>query len=84
MGSTGLLPGKSLEEFLRSPALKPPNGIDPVFDPPPNKNDLVFKAIAGCMAIELVFVIFRVYTRLVVVKKVRLEDCESTNHLFYI
>lgn len=70
------------ESTLNSPALDPPEGIVPVFNPPPNENDIAFEAIAACMAIELAFSVSRIYTRIVFVKKVRLEDCESADGPF--
>ncbi len=84
LDSTGLLSQEAMEDYLNSPALPPPSDVDAVFYNPSNNNELAFKAIAGCMAVELAFSLFRVYTRVVWAKKARLEDCESMYSLFSI
>ena len=76
MESAAKLTPEMEQKILNSPAMPPPNGTNPIFDNPPNQNDVAFEAIGACLAIELIFCFFRVYTRAFCMKKVRLEDCE--------
>ncbi len=77
MDSTTSSPRDELEILLNTPALYPPPlGTIPVFDNPPNGNSTALKGTFACVAIEVLFSLARVYTRIFLTKKVKIEDCK--------
>ncbi|KAI0147454.1 hypothetical protein GGR57DRAFT_515707 [Xylariaceae sp. FL1272] len=67
------------QEILNEPALPPPKGVEVNLDNP--KNGISFaNAISAVLLILVAFTgVARVYSRIFVVKKLRVEDCEWTS-----
>lgn len=59
------------------PALQPPEGVVSNLVDPPNRNALVMTVTILCLVITTILVFIRAWSRLVVMKIVRIEDCES-------
>ncbi|KAI0115678.1 hypothetical protein GGR51DRAFT_576699 [Nemania sp. FL0031] len=68
------LPPDMFKTLLEHPALAPPAGINPQFGHPPNRNGLAYATIAVTVSLSSTCFLFRVYSRLFCLKKVRLED----------
>lgn len=64
------------EQFLGSPALMPPNGIQSNFVDPPNARSQ--GSATAQLLLATVFVWMRVFTKARVIRKVLVEDCQST------
>lgn len=62
-------------EVLYGPAYAPPDNTIPNFDDPPNQNVLGLTVIVLCLTFATLCAIFRAYSRIVVVKKIHIEDC---------
>ncbi|KAH7323134.1 hypothetical protein B0I35DRAFT_477021 [Stachybotrys elegans] len=62
------------DEFLFGPAMTPPPGIVPNFEDPPNRTRLGFIITTTCLVITSFFWLVRVYSRLFLLRRVRLED----------
>jgi hypothetical protein len=76
MGSTGSSASAQPETDLNSPAASPPAGVTPNYDDPPNKNKIAIVVISICIGLSLIFCVLRIYTRVFLVKRVKVEDCE--------
>lgn len=63
-------------DLSQEPALQPPNGTVPNLVDPPNQNTLVMSIVVLCLVITTILVLIRVWARVVVMKMVRLQDCE--------
>lgn len=63
------------QDFLNGPSMKAPEGITSNLIDPPNHNGMAIAASVTCVAVVLICVSLRAYSRLVVAKKVMLEDC---------
>ncbi|KAI0537289.1 hypothetical protein GGR58DRAFT_472479 [Xylaria digitata] len=59
---------------LSQPALKPPDGVEPNFDNPPNHNGLVLDVIIVFVVLATTFALIRMYSKLIVSRKANLED----------
>jgi hypothetical protein len=79
-----LLSPEQQEWFYQQGAMAPPSkDIKPDFDNPPNRNGLARGILITCAVISTIFVIVRIYPRLVLSKPntLRWEDCEWTGSL---
>ncbi|KAK8162013.1 hypothetical protein IWX90DRAFT_515640 [Phyllosticta citrichinensis] len=65
---------EDIENFLRQPALAPPDGVTPDFDNPPNENALAWFVTIFCMVVATTFFLLRAYGRLFVEKKFGIEE----------
>lgn len=81
MAALSDLPPDQLAAALEQPALKPPDGVVPNFDHPPNQNGLTHGILAVCLSISTIFLLIRLYIRFIYLKKSYVEDCET--HLFF-
>ncbi|KAI1858057.1 uncharacterized protein JN550_012879 [Neoarthrinium moseri] len=63
-----------LQAVLNGPALKPPEDVTPNFDNPPNDNALAYTALSVCLAVATITMGIRLYSRVVKVRKLRIED----------
>lgn len=72
----GLLPPDQQEAILNGPALAPPNGLTPNFDHPPNDNPVALAAMTICLIVATIAAVLRIYSRVIVLKRVFLEDCK--------
>ncbi|KAJ8130470.1 hypothetical protein O1611_g3160 [Lasiodiplodia mahajangana] len=68
------LPPQVFQTILEDPALTPPPGITPKFDHPPNRNGLAYATAAVTVSLSSICFLFRLYSRLFCLKKVRFED----------
>ncbi|KAI1817113.1 hypothetical protein GGS20DRAFT_99875 [Poronia punctata] len=60
--------------IMDQPAGKPPDGVVPNFDDPPNKNALTLGILTFCLALASIAVVLRIYTRCFIVRKVQVQD----------
>lgn len=66
------------QQILNGPAMMPPNGTIPnLIDPPNHTNEAIAIAVI-CLLLGVSFGIMRLYSRLIVSRKLHLEDCTST------
>ncbi|KAI0010007.1 hypothetical protein F4779DRAFT_579574 [Xylariaceae sp. FL0662B] len=68
------LPQAEQETIFNGPALEPPGDIVPELDNPPHNNDLAIAVTILCLSISVILVLIRVYSRVFVMKHVRVED----------
>lgn len=66
--------------ILNSPALQSPEGVIPNFEHPPNRNGIAHSVTALCLILTTAAVLTRVYSRIVCVKKIEIEDGESSTN----
>lgn len=59
---------------LDSPALEPPDGVQPDFDHPPNRNAAVHVMVALCLALTTFFLLLRTYTRTICTRQFQVLD----------
>ena len=70
---------EELAKLMEGPAAKPPPGVIPNFDDPPNSNHKITILCILAAVIGTPFVIMRLYTRLVLTRKIMFEDCTFTH-----
>ncbi|KXX79711.1 hypothetical protein MMYC01_203806 [Madurella mycetomatis] len=68
------LPPELQEQILNGPARAPPPGVVPNFDNPPNRTPEAIAVIAVCLFFSTAAVLLRIYSRVFILRKVRLED----------
>jgi hypothetical protein len=73
---TSLSPAEQ-QALLSGPALPPPPGVLSDFDDPPNGNAEGASIMAICLFAVAVSGLMRIYSRIFVVKRARVEDCKS-------
>ncbi|KAI1386461.1 uncharacterized protein F4822DRAFT_444849 [Hypoxylon trugodes] len=74
MSSIADLPQEEQQRILDSPALLPPTGVDPSFENPPNNNGLAIAIITVTLALVVPAVMIRVWSRTILLRKVKVED----------
>ncbi|KAI0966073.1 hypothetical protein F4678DRAFT_466863 [Xylaria arbuscula] len=62
------------EQILDSPALRPPPGVQPNFDYPPNANHIVYPTIIWGLFLSSLFVLLRIHGRWYCMKTVKAQD----------
>ncbi|KAI1299882.1 hypothetical protein F5Y03DRAFT_365031 [Xylaria venustula] len=62
------------EQILNSPALRPPPGIQPNFDHPPNANHIVYPTIIWGLLLSSTFLLLRIHGRWYCMKTVKVQD----------
>ncbi|GAW26144.1 putative integral membrane protein [Rosellinia necatrix] len=72
---------QQVEIFNNLPSLPAPEGVEPDYDHPRARNDVTIAVTVVGLAFTTVLFALRVYSRLFIVKKVRLEDCECLSIL---
>lgn len=65
----------AVQEALKRPSSKPPAGVQSNLDNPPNRNDEALALAIICIILVAVSVSLRLYSRVVIVKRLRIEDC---------
>lgn len=70
---------EALAELLAAPALAAPEGVTPNFDNPPNKNGLAWIVTTLCMVVATICLFLRLFVRLWLEKKLRVEECKLTS-----
>ncbi|KAF5001741.1 hypothetical protein FDECE_10874 [Fusarium decemcellulare] len=65
---------EALKKLLASPALAPPDGVEPQFDNPPNGNVLAWAVTTFCMVVATFCMLLRAYGRLWLERKVFVEE----------
>lgn len=78
------LPRAMQEKILNGPALKPPPGVLPQFDDPPNLNSVGYGVVVTCAILAGTLVIARLYARAFYHKKIEFEDCKSNQQTMVI
>ncbi|KAI9159185.1 hypothetical protein HJFPF1_07193 [Paramyrothecium foliicola] len=68
------LPPDKQQSFLYGPALKSPPGVQSNFENHSTGNKLALAVIIVCLVISAVCILLRFYSRVVVVRRVRIED----------
>jgi hypothetical protein len=63
---------------LEMPALAPPPGVVPNFIDPPTNRSAIFAVFITCLVIMTLAVTIRMYTKILMLKKLAIEDCKST------
>lgn len=64
---------------LLGPGLEPPPGEVPDFDHPgQTQQPVIIGVVVTCLVLVSIFVPLRLYTKLFIIKKLRLEDCKYT------
>lgn len=66
-----------LQELLNGPAMAPPLGTKPNFVNPPNLEKEFYIDLILCLAISVLVVCMRIWTKARVMRKVQIEDCKS-------
>lgn len=69
------LPLAQQQEILNSPGMTPPDGVEPNFDHPANRNDLAIAISVICITLVTFSALIRGYSKLFLAKRVRVEDC---------
>ncbi|KAK7979681.1 hypothetical protein PG989_012138 [Apiospora arundinis] len=67
------------QAVLNGPAMTPPAGVHPDFSKPGNRPALAIGVSATCFSLATLFLLLRIYSRFVLVKKRRVED----SHIFF-
>jgi hypothetical protein len=75
------LPPEQQQLLLNGPGLPPPTGIDSNFDNPPNQNAIAYASLIICIIACVVFICLAAYTKIIHMKRVRLED---GNHFLWL
>lgn len=70
------LPPSQQEAFLNGPALKPPLGVIPNFENPPNRLATAYAGVTICLFATTVAVFVRFYFKVFAIKRVNIEDCK--------
>ncbi|KAJ8130427.1 hypothetical protein O1611_g3201 [Lasiodiplodia mahajangana] len=70
----GSLTPEQQNDLLNGPALQPPDGIASNFENPPNHNGVVLGIAVPFTILAFIFVSIRIYVKMFVTKKVRVED----------
>jgi hypothetical protein len=70
------LPPALQQSILDGPALLPPSGVKPNFTNPSNGNTSGIMLLVICLFFAITATIGRAYSRLVIQRKLYLEDCE--------
>lgn len=68
------------QQILDGPAMEPPEGVTPDFSKPESRRVVAIAVSAVCLTLVVISSAIRLYSRLVIVKKMRLEDCRSHIH----
>lgn len=71
-----LTPEQMREFILSKPAMLPPDGTDSNFSNPPNIRSQALGVIISFLLLSTLAVAIRLYTKLVFVRKLSLDDCE--------
>jgi hypothetical protein len=69
------LPPSVQEEILNSPGMVPPDNVTPNLENPPNYNAQAIVVSVVCLTLVVVSSLIRAYSRVVILKTVKLEDC---------
>lgn len=69
------LPPDVQQEILNGPGLPPPEGVKPDFTKPENQPSVTIGVSVVCLALVTFSVAARAYSRVVFVRKLRVEDC---------
>lgn len=64
------------DDPLNAPVMNPPPGEVQDLDNPPNKNDVVIAVYTVCLVIVSAFVGLRLYSKFVLLKMARTQDCK--------
>jgi len=67
----------AVQEALKRPSSRPPPGMVSNLDNPPNGNAGALALAIICIILVATSVSLRLYSRLVIVKRMRIEDCRS-------
>lgn len=67
-----------IQSYLHSPATIPPDGTAANLENPPKHNTGPLVLLVFCLILTVVFGGARAYSRIFVVKNLRLEDCTRT------
>ncbi|KAI1256205.1 hypothetical protein MGN70_002367 [Eutypa lata] len=68
------LPPSQQEAFLNGPALRPPPGVIPNFENPPNRLATAYAGVTICLFATTVAVFVRFYFKVFAIKRVNIED----------
>lgn len=71
------LPLEAQIEILNGPALPPPPGIISNLEHPANRNSMTQAMLTFCLVITTLAMILRAYTKLLIFRKVLIEDGTS-------
>jgi len=67
------------DSILDSPALGPPNGVQSNLTDPPSHRNLFLGILIPCIVIVITMTLMRLYVKLLIVKKMLLEDCAQNS-----
>jgi len=66
--------------LLNGPADVPPVGVVPNFDNPPDLNAIIISTITACTVASTLAVTIRLYSKLLLIRSIALEDCKFRIH----
>lgn len=64
-------------DLTKIPALNPPPGVTPDFANPATRANLTLISCAGIVAVMILFVMLRMYTKIYVIQTTGWDDCEQ-------
>ena len=73
-----------LQPLLNGPAHPPPPGVQSNFVDPPTLDGVILANKIICMVVGGVAVLIRLYTRVMLIKSINLEDCRSFSVCFSV
>jgi hypothetical protein len=65
------------QQILQGPAMQPPDDDPPQFDNPPNQNAFGIAIVTLCLVITAFCFLVRAYSRIFILRRIRLEDGAS-------
>ena len=71
---------EALQKFLIGPSTKAPDGVVPNLINPPNRNPEALAVTIVCIVLTTVALAARLYFRMIVTQRLRIEDCEWPQH----
>jgi hypothetical protein len=72
-----------MEALLNGPAMKPPSGVLPNFENPPNQSVGGFVGGTIALGIAAILCCLQIFTRLTTTKRLLLEDCTSISPVWF-
>ena len=66
-----------IQALLNGPALAPPKGVEPNFENPSNLNTACYAILLSAIVATTTVLCLRLYTRVLIIRKVTLDDCAA-------
>lgn len=72
---------QEIEALMDGPGMVPPAGVIPDFELGTKRNDRILALYVVCLMLVGIIGLLRVYSRIIVSKKIQLEDCKYSEPL---